>query len=105
MVEALRRSEPRQLELLGEAEGVAMQQQEEELVQPAVGDQQDLVTNDKDDPKDKEVTEALPAAQLEFDKHRFQLRGIRTRRPLTGRHTKTIQYRVVWGEHPSRSDY
>ncbi|KAG0645128.1 hypothetical protein D0Z07_9189 [Hyphodiscus hymeniophilus] len=98
LVEAPGRSEPRQWELVGEAEGDAMQQQEEELerqkeelVEPAVGDQQYLVvTNEKDDPKDKEVTEALLAAQLEFNKHRFRLRGIRTRRPLTGRHTKTI---------------
>jgi hypothetical protein len=69
-------------ELVGEAGGVEMQleesvRQEEELVRPAVGEQQDLVeVDDADDPKDKEATEALPATQLEVDKHRrFRLRG------------------------------
>ncbi|KAI1501354.1 hypothetical protein F5X99DRAFT_204008 [Biscogniauxia marginata] len=52
---------------------------------------------------DKEATEALPATQLEIDKHRFRLRGIRTQQ-LPGHQTKTTQYRVVWGEHPNRSD-
>jgi hypothetical protein len=62
--------------------GVAMKQQEEfvaqkeELGQPAVGegDQQDLVeVVDADDPKDKEVTEALLATQPEIPEteHRF----------------------------------
>ena len=83
--------------------------QEEEFGQPAVGkgDQQDLVeVVDADDPKDKEVTEALPATQPEIpeiNEHRFRLRGIRTQ-PLAGRQTGTTQYRVVWGEHPNRSD-
>jgi hypothetical protein len=108
VVETPGRSEPRGGELVGEAGGVAMQQQEElegqteELV--AVGDQQDfVVVDDTDDPKDKEATEALPAAELEIDKHHFRLCGIRTRQ-LPERHTKTTQYRVVWGEHPNRYD-
>jgi hypothetical protein len=107
VVETPGKSEPRGEELVVEAGGVAMQQEElegqkEELV--AVGDQQDLVViNDTDDPKDKEATEALPAAQLEIDKHRFRLRGIRARQ-LAGPHTKTTQYRVVWGKHPNRYD-
>jgi hypothetical protein len=86
-----------------EGEGLVMQQQEE-LEQPAVGDQQDLVeVVGVDDPMDKEATEALPATQLEIDNHHFRLRGIRTQQ-LAGRLTKTTQYRVVWGEHPNRSD-
>ncbi|KAH6704184.1 hypothetical protein BKA61DRAFT_183702 [Leptodontidium sp. MPI-SDFR-AT-0119] len=92
--------------------GVAMQQEElaaqkEELGQPAVGDQQALVeVVSADDPKDKEATEALPATQPEIpaiNEHRFRLRGVRARQ-LAGRQTKTTQYRVVWGEHPNRSD-
>ena len=81
-----------------EGGGVAMQQQEElavqkeELGQPAVGDQQDLVeVLDADDPKDKEATEALPATQPEIpkiDKHRFRLRRVRARQ-LPRRQTKT----------------
>jgi hypothetical protein len=81
--------------------------QKEELRQPAVGDQQDLVEVDvADDPEDKEATETLPAAQPkipEIDEHRFRLRGIRARQ-LAERQTKTTQYRVVWGEYPNRSD-
>jgi hypothetical protein len=97
VVETPGRSEPRGGELVGEAGGVAMQQQEElagqkeELGRPALGDQQD-----------KEATEALPATQLEIDRHRFRLRGIRSR--LARCQTKTTQYRVVWGEFPNRSD-
>lgn len=103
MVETPERSEPRWEELVGEAGEVAMQQQEE-LRRPALGDQQDLVeVVDALDPEDKEPAEALPAAQLEIDNHRFRLRGIRARQ-LAGRHTKTTQYRVVWGEHPNRYD-
>lgn len=68
---------------------------------------QDLVeVADADDPEDKEATEALPATQPEIpkiDEHRFRLRGVRVRQ-LPGRQTKTTQYRVVWGEHPNRSD-
>ena len=79
----------------------------EELGQPAVGDQQDLVeVADADDPEDKEATEPLPATQPEIpeiDEHRFRLRGVRVRQ-LPGRQTKKTQYRVVWGEHPNRSD-
>ena len=62
----------------------------EELGQPAVGDQQDLV-------EVEEATEALPATQPEIpkiDEHRFRLRGVRVRQ-LPGRQTKTTQYRVV----------
>ena len=70
------------------------------------GDQQDLVeVVDADDPKDKESTVALPATQPEIpeiERH-FRLRGIRTQ-PLAGRQTGTTKYRVVWGEHPNRSD-
>jgi hypothetical protein len=83
---------------------IAMQHQEkltaqkEELRQPAVGDQQDLVEVDvADDPEDKETTETLPAAQSKtpkIDEHRFRLREIRARQ-LAGRQTKTTQYRVV----------
>jgi hypothetical protein len=104
-------------EVVVEGGGVAMRQQEElapeteELGQPAVGegegDQQDLVDVDvADEPRDREATEALPATQPEIDeidKHRFRLRGVRARQ-LPGRQTKTTQYRVVWGEHPNRSD-
>jgi hypothetical protein len=94
-----------------EAGRVEIQQQEElvgqnkELRRPALGDQQNLVEVDAtDDPLDKEATKALPATELGIDKHRFRLRGIRTRQ-LAGCQTKTIQYRVVWGEHPNRFDY
>ena len=70
-------------------------------------DELDLVeVVDADDPKDKEATEALPIMQPEvpeIDEYRFRLRGIRTRQ-LAERQTKTIQYRVVWGKHPNRSD-
>jgi hypothetical protein len=63
-----------------------------------VGDQQDLVeVVNADDPKDKEATEALPAAQPKIpkiDEHRFQLRGVRARQ-LARRQTKTTQYRAV----------
>jgi hypothetical protein len=61
---------------------------------------------DADDPKDKKATGALPIMQPEvpeIDEHRFRLRGIRTRQ-LAERQTKTIQYRVVWGKYPNRSD-
>jgi hypothetical protein len=40
---------------------------------------------------DKEAIEALPATQLEIDKHRFRLRGIRIQQ-LPGRQTMTTQY-------------
>jgi hypothetical protein len=48
----------------------------------------------------------LPATQPEIpeiNEHRFRLRGVRARQ-LAGRQIKTTQYRVVWGEHPNRSD-
>jgi hypothetical protein len=88
-----------------DGEGVAMQQQQQELAaqkeelgKPAVGEghQQDLVeVVDADDPEDKEATEALPAAQPKIpDEHRFRLRGIRTQ-PLAGRQTGTTKYRIV----------
>ena len=105
--------EQRETQVVVEGGAIAMQQQEElaaqkeELRQPAVGDQQDLVEVDvADEPRDREATEALPATQPEIDeidKHRFRLRGVRARQ-LPGRQTKTTQYRVVWGEHPNRSD-
>jgi hypothetical protein len=84
--------------------GVEIRQQGEHAGWPAVGDQQNQVeVDDTDDPTDKEATEALPATQLEIDKHRSRLRGIRTQQ-LPGRQTKTTQYRVEWGEHPNTSD-
>ena len=59
------------------------------------GDQQNQAeVDDTDDPIDKEAAEALSATQLEIDRHRFRLRGIRTQQP-PGRQAKTIQYRVV----------
>jgi hypothetical protein len=61
--------EQRETQVVVEGGAVAMQLQEElaaqkeELGQPVVGDQQDLVeVDDADDPKDKEATESLPAA-------------------------------------------
>jgi hypothetical protein len=91
-------------ELGEEAGGVEIRQQGELAGRPALGDQQNLVeVDDTGDPMDKEATEALPATQLEIDHHYFRLRGIRTQQ-LPGRQTKTTQYRVVWGEHPNRSD-
>lgn len=108
----LEKWEQQETEVVVEGGAVAMQQQEElaaqkkELGHSAVGDQQDLVKVVGDDTEDKEATEALPAAQPkipEIDEHRFRLRGVRARQ-LAGRQTKTTQYRVVWGEHPNRSD-
>lgn len=97
-------------ELAGEAGRVEMQQhkeiagQKEDLRRLALGDQQNLAeVDDTDVLIDKEATETLPAAQMEIDHHHFRLRGIRTQQ-LPGRQTKTNQYRVVWGEHPNRSD-
>jgi hypothetical protein len=103
--------EQQETEVVVEGGAVAMQQQEElaaqkeELGHPVVGNQQDLVeVVDADDPEDKEATEALLAAQPKIpDEHRFRLRRIRTQ-PLAGRQTGTTQYRIVWGEHPNRSD-
>jgi hypothetical protein len=97
--------------LVGEAGGVEIWQHEEPLAQkevlgpPVLVDQQNPVeVDDTDDPMDKEATEALPATQPKIpDKHHFRLRGIRTQ-PLPGRQTGTTQYRIVWGEHPNRSD-
>jgi hypothetical protein len=67
----------------------------EELGQPAVGDQQDLVeVADADNPEDKEATEPLPARQPEspeINEHRFRLRGVQVQQ-LPGRQTKTTQY-------------
>ncbi len=87
--------------------GAVAVQQQEELGQPAVGDQQGLVeVNVADDSEDKEASEDPPAGQPEIpeiDEHRFRLRGIRARQ-LPGRQTKTTQYRVVWGQRPNRSD-
>jgi hypothetical protein len=103
---------PRESEVAVQGRDVAMQQQElaaqkQELGQLAVDDQLDLVeVVDAGDPGEREATEALISTQseiLEVDEHRFRLRGIRARR-LAGRQTKTTQYRVVWGEHPNRSD-
>ena len=95
VIETVRGREIREEELVGEAGRVEIQQQEEfmeqnkELGRPALGDQQNLAeVDDTDDPIDKEATEALPATQLEIDKHRFRLRGIRTQ-PLAGRQTGT----------------
>jgi hypothetical protein len=52
----------------------------EELGQPALGNQQDLVeVANADDPEDKEATEPLPAMQPKIPKineHRFQLCGV-----------------------------
>ncbi len=104
--------EQQETEVAVERGAVATQQQEElaahdnELGKLAVGDQQDLVKVVNADLEDKEATEALPAAQPKIpviDSHRFRLRGVRARQ-LPGRQTKTTQYRVVWGEHPNRSD-
>jgi hypothetical protein len=105
--------ELQETEVVVKGGAVAMQQQEElaaqkeELGHPAVGDQQDLLeVVDADDPEDKEATEAMPATQPEIpeiDEHRFRLRGVRTQ-PLAGRQTKVTQYRIVWGDHPNRSD-
>jgi hypothetical protein len=81
--------------------------QKDKPKQPSVGDQRDLAeVADADDRKDKKATKALPATQPntpEISEHRFRLRGIRTRQLAEGQ-AKTTQYRVVWGEHPSRSD-
>ncbi|KAE8440871.1 hypothetical protein EG329_006358 [Mollisiaceae sp. DMI_Dod_QoI] len=91
--------ERQETEMVAEGGGVAMQEQEqeelaaqkEELWQPLVGDQQDLVeVVDTDDLEDKEATEALPATQPEIDEHRFRLRGIRTQL-LSGRQIATTQ--------------
>jgi Ni/Co efflux regulator RcnB len=91
-------------ELGEEAGGVETRQQGELAGRIALGDQQNQAeVDDTDDPMDKEATEALPAMQLEIDNHHFRLRGIRTQQ-LARRQTKTTQYRVVWGEHPNRSD-
>jgi hypothetical protein len=79
----------------------------QDLGQPAVGDQQDLLeVVDLDDSEGKEATEDPTATQPEIDgndEHRFRLRGVRTRQ-LPGRQTKTTQYRLVWGQRPNRSD-
>ena len=70
----------------------------EELGQPAVANQQDLMeVADADDPEDKEATEPLPATQPEIpeiDEHRFRLRRVRVRQ-LPRRQIKNTQYRVV----------
>lgn len=105
--------ECRETQVVVEEGAIAVQRQEElaaqkeELRQPAMRDQQDLIEiNNVDYPEDKEATDALPAAQPkipEIDECRFRLRGVRARQ-LVGRQTKTTQYRVVWGEHPHRSD-
>ncbi len=50
--------------------------------------------DDTDDPKDREATKALPAAQFEIDKYCFRLRGTRARK-LAGRYAKATQYQVV----------
>jgi hypothetical protein len=75
--------------------------QEEELVRKAAEIVMRVkeIAGEKDDahdPETKEATEAQPATQLKTDKHRFRLRGIRSRQ-LAGCQTKTTQYRVVWG--------
>jgi hypothetical protein len=102
-VESLERRELGEEALMEEAGGVEIRQQGELAGWPAVGDQQNQAeVDDTDNPMDKEVTEALPAKQLEIDNHHFRLRGIRTQQ-LAGRQTKTTQYRVAWGEHPNRS--
>ncbi|KAH6667260.1 hypothetical protein B0J14DRAFT_659238 [Halenospora varia] len=88
--------------LMEEVGGVEIRQQGELAGWPAVGDQQNKSEVDNtDDSMDKEATKALPATQLEIDKHRIRLRGIRTQQ-LPGRQTKTTQYRVIWGEHPKQ---
>ena len=103
-VQSLGRRELGEEALMEEAGGVEIRQQGELAWWPAVGDQPNQAeVDDTDDPMDKEATEALLATQLEIDKHRFRLRGIRTQQ-LPGRQTKTTQYRVAWGEHPNRSD-
>jgi hypothetical protein len=87
-----------------EAGGLEIRRQGELPGWPAVGYQQNQAeVDDTDDPMDKEAPEALLATQLEIDKHRFRLCGIRTRQ-LPRRQTKTTLYRVVWYEHPNRSD-
>ena len=74
--QAFKEWELREEELVGEAGGVEMQQQEEiagqkeELGRLAMDDGRDIVPVDgTDDPDDKEATEALPATQLEIDKY------------------------------------
>jgi hypothetical protein len=74
---------------VGETGGIEIQQQEElvgqdeELGRPAMSDQQNLVeVVDADDPKNKETTEALPAAQLEIEKeYRHTSRASQTPSP------------------------
>ena len=69
-----------------------------------MGNQQDLVViNNTDNPKDKEATKALLATQLEINNHYFRLRGIHTQE-LPRHQTKTTQYQVICDEHPNRSD-
>jgi hypothetical protein len=43
----------------------------------------------------------LPAMQLEIVKCDLRLRGIRIRQ-LAACNTKTVQYRLIWGEYPNR---
>jgi hypothetical protein len=66
VVETLRRRELRIEELVGEAGGAEIRQQGELTGRPALGNQQNLVEVDTNDPLDKEATEALLAIQLEI---------------------------------------
>lgn len=76
---------------MGVEGGAVGVQQQEELRQPAVSDQQDLVeVVDLDDSKDKEATKDPPATQPKIDgndEHRFRLYSIQTRQ-LPRRQTK-----------------
>ena len=101
--QGLKEWEQQETEVVVEGGAVAIQQQEEltaqnkELGQLDISNRQDLVKFVNADPKDKEVTEALRAAQPkipEIDEHRFRLRGVQARQ-LARRQTKTTQYRVV----------
>jgi hypothetical protein len=77
--------------LMKEEGGLEIRQQEELAGRPAVGNQQNQAeVNDRDDPMDKEATEALPTTQLEIDHGHLRLRGIRTQQ-LARRLTKTTQ--------------
>jgi hypothetical protein len=103
-VESLGRRELGEEALMEEAGGVEIRQQGERAGWPAVGDQQDQVeVDDTDDPTDKEATEALPATQLEIDKHVSDCVGYapssfldaRQRQPSTESNGANIQTRLI----------
>ena len=102
-VELLGRRELGDESLMEKEGGVEIRQQGELAGRPAVGDQQiQAEVDDTDDPMDKEIRRLLRLSSHATGDRPSPFSTCVGYAPSSL--TKTTQYRVVWGEHPNRSD-